>query len=63
MRSEMKYANIVWDGFSQGESDLIESIQYEPLKMITGVIKGAHRKGLLNETDLLKLSMQHERNA
>ena len=43
-----------------GESDLIESIQYEVLKIITGAMKGTHKESLLIETGLLKLSKRRE---
>lgn len=60
VRAKMEYADIVWDGCSQGESDVIEGLQYEAAKVITGVMKGTHRFSLLNETGLLKMSRRRE---
>jgi hypothetical protein len=40
VRSKMEYANVVWDGCIIGESDLLESVQYDAAKLISGAMKG-----------------------
>ena len=40
VRSKMKYANVVWDGCTLGESDLLESVQYDAAKLISGAMMG-----------------------
>ena len=40
VRSKMEYANVVWDGCTLGESDLLESVQYDAAKLISGAMKG-----------------------
>jgi hypothetical protein len=34
----MEYADIVWDNCTSGNSDLLESVQYDAAKIITGAI-------------------------
>ena len=56
VRSNLEYANVVWDGCTGGESDMLGSIQFGAARVITGAMKGTHRTVLLNETSLLRLS-------
>ena len=56
VRSKMEYANVVWDGCTLGESDLLESVQYDAAKLISGAMKGTHRESVLIDCGLHTLS-------
>ena len=43
----MEYADVVWDGCCKNVSDLLESVQYEFAKVVTGAMKGTGRQRLL----------------
>ena len=53
MRSSLEYADVVWDGFSESDSNLLESLQIEGARAVTGALRGTNRVSLLN--DLLVL--------
>ena len=42
VRSNLENANVVWDRGFKGESDLIETVQFDAAKLITGAMKGTH---------------------
>ena len=48
----MVYADVLWDGCSESESDLIEFLQYQQAIVVTGAIKGTSRSRLLEELAL-----------
>jgi hypothetical protein len=50
VRPVMEYADVLWDGCMDGESDLLEFVQYESAKVVTGVMKGTSRNYLMKET-------------
>ena len=52
----MEYANVVWDGCTLGESDLLESVQHDAAKLISGAMKGTHRESVLIDCGLRTLS-------
>ena len=45
----MEYADVLWDGCTDGESDLLEFVQYESAKIVTGAIKGTSRRNLMKD--------------
>ena len=45
----MEYADVLWDGSTDGESDLLEFVQYESAKIVMGAIKGTSRQCLMKE--------------
>ena len=45
----MEYADVLWDGCTDGESDLLEFVQCESAKIVTGAIKGTGRQYLMKE--------------
>ena len=49
VRPLMEYADVVWNGCSDTESDLLDSVQYEAGKIVTGAIKGISRQRLMCE--------------
>ena len=55
VRSCLEYANIVWDGCCDADRDLLQSLQYEAAKLVTGALKGTHRDSLLKETAWITL--------
>ena len=49
IRPVMEYADVLWDGCSDGEGELLESVQYEAGKVVTGAMKGTIRVRLMAE--------------
>ena len=49
IRPILEYGNIIWDNCTNQESDLIESVQYEAARIVTGMRKGTSRLKLYNE--------------
>ena len=49
VRSLMEYTDVVWNGCSDTESDLLDSVQYEAGKIVTGAMKGTSRQRLMCE--------------
>ena len=49
IRSQMEYADVLWDGCSVSESDLLEHLQYQSAKVVTGAMKGTSKSRLLEE--------------
>ena len=49
VRPLMEYADVVWNGCSDTESDLLDSVQYEAGKIVTGAMKGISRQCLMCE--------------
>ena len=49
IRPILEYGNIVWDNCTNQESDLIESVQYEAARIVTGMRRGTSRLKLYNE--------------
>ena len=58
IRPLMEYADIVWDNCTPGSSDLLESVQYNAAKIITGAIKGTSARKLREELAWVKLGNQ-----
>ena len=40
VRSSLQYADAVWDGCSDSESNLLESLQIESARVVTDALKG-----------------------
>ena len=45
----MEYGDVLWDGCTDGEGDLLEFVQYEAAKIVMGAMKGTSRRSLLHE--------------
>jgi hypothetical protein len=56
VRSNLEYADVVWDGGPQYESDWLASVQTDAGRIITGTMKGTHRESVLQDIGLHKLS-------
>ena len=46
VRSSLEYANVVWDGCSESDNNLLESLQTEGARVVTGALKGTNRVSL-----------------
>ena len=46
----MEYADVLWDGCTESESNLLEHVQYEAAKIETGATKGTNTQRLMQET-------------
>ena len=60
IRPLMEYADIVWDNCTPGSSDLLESVQYNAAKIITGAIKGTSARKLREELAWVKLETRRK---
>ena len=43
VRSSLENANVVWDGCSESDNNLLESLQIEGARVVTGALKGTNR--------------------
>ena len=44
-----EYADVLWDGCSVSGSDLLEHVQYQSAKVVTGAMQGTSKSRLLEE--------------
>jgi hypothetical protein len=49
VRPLMEYADVIWDECTESEANLLEGIQNESARIVTGAMKGTNRVRLLNE--------------
>ena len=49
IRPLLEYADVIWDGCSVGDTNLLEGIQNESARLVAGAMKGTNRKCLLEE--------------
>ena len=61
IRPAMEYAEVLWDGCCDGESELLESVQYEAGKVITGAMstRGTSRACLMAELGWEEMKVRH----
>ena len=45
----IEYADVLWDGCTECESDLLEHVQYEAAKIVTRAMKGTSKHCLMQE--------------
>jgi hypothetical protein len=45
----MEYGDLIWDDCSAGNSDLLESVQYESAEVVTGAIAGTSSRSFRDE--------------
>ena len=55
-RPMLEYGNILWDNCTKQQSDLLESIQLDAARIITGLRRGTSHQVLLSETGIPALS-------
>ena len=58
-RPLMEYADVVWNGCSDTESDLLDYVQYEARKIVTDAMKGTSRQRLMSELGWEELKTRH----
>ena len=56
----MEYSDVVWDNCSEGESQLLESVQYESARVVTRAIKGTSGRRLRDELAWEELSVRRK---
>lgn len=56
MRSSLEYAVVVWDGCSESDCNLLESLQIESARLVTGAVKGTNRASFLRDITWVELS-------
>ena len=49
VRPLIEYADVLWDGCTESESDLLEHVQYEAAKIVTRAMKGTSKHHLMQE--------------
>ena len=47
----MEYADVLWDGCTESESDLLGHVQYEAAKIVTGAMKGTSKHRIMQEIE------------
>ena len=60
VRSSLEYADVVWNGCSESDSNLLQSLQIEGARVVTGALKGTNRVSLLNELYCVELSVRRK---
>ena len=43
VRSSLEYVNVAWDGCSESDNNLLESLQIAGARVVTGDLKGTNR--------------------
>ena len=56
VRSSLEYADVMWDGRWDAERDLLERLQFEAVRIVTGALKGTNRASLLKDTAWVTLN-------
>ena len=51
LRPLMVYADVLWDGCTESESDLLGHVQYEAAKIVTGAMKGTSKHRNMQEIE------------
>ena len=49
IRPLLEYADVLWDGCSDNESDLIEHVEYQSAMVVTGAMRGTSRSRVLED--------------
>ena len=60
IRPVMEYADVLWDGCTESESDLLEHVQYEAAKLVTGAMKGTSKHCLMKEVGWESMSTRRK---
>ena len=60
VRSSLEYADVIWDGCSASDSNLLESVQIEGARVVNGALKETNRVSLLNELSWVELSVRRK---
>ena len=60
VRSSLEYADVVWDGCSVSDSNLLKRLQIEGARVVTGALKGTNSVSLLNELSWVELNVRRK---
>ena len=60
IRPIMEYGDIIWDNCTAGNSELLESVQYQSARVVTGAIKGTSSNSLRQELAWEELSIRRK---
>ena len=60
IRPLMEYGDVIWDNCIEGDAHLLENIQYECARVVTGAIKGTSAGALMNELAWESLSTRRK---
>ena len=60
MRSSLEYADVVWDRRSESDGNLLQSLQMEGTRVVTGVFMRTNRVSLLNELSWVELIVRRK---
>ena len=56
IRPILEYGNVLWDNYTKQQADLLESIQFDATRIITGLRRGTSHQVLYNELGWSTLS-------
>ena len=62
IRPILEYGSVVWDNCTREQSDLIESVQYESARIVTGLRKGTSRDKLYGELGWDSLQIRRKKH-
>jgi hypothetical protein len=60
IRPVMEYADVLWDSCTESESDILEHVQYEAAKLVTGAMKGTSKHRLMREVGWESMSTRRK---
>ena len=60
IRPVMEYADVLWDNGIASDCDLLEHVQYEAAKIVTGAIKGTSKHRLMQEVGWESMSTRRK---
>ncbi len=60
IRPTMQYGDIIWDNCTAGNSELLESVQYQSAKVVTGAIRGTSSNSRPEELTWEELSIRRK---
>ena len=62
IRPVLEYGDVVWDNCSQQNSDLLESVQIEAARIITGLRRNSSKSNLYTELGIEPLSERRQKH-
>ena len=60
MRSSLEYADVVWDGCSKTDNDLLEGLQIDSARLVTGAMKRTNGENFLRGISWVELSVRRK---
>ena len=60
IRPVMEYADVLWDNGIASDCDLLDHVQYEVAKIVTGAIKGTSKHRLMQEVGWESMSTRRK---